>query len=106
MRRLTPGQVRVSDAGLRLGSRRGRDLAWTDVAGVDVGEGASELDLLLRTGERVHLAFAPERPVIERDVFVARVRARLGAAAAARVPLVEPVEPPSALAPSLVDPGA
>lgn len=103
VRRLTPGRVCVSDAGLRLGDSKGRDVPWADITALQVGP---PLELALRDGPSVRLWLAPDRPPAERDQFVERVRARLGVGP--RVPLaLDPVVVPSpGLRAGLVDPGA
>jgi hypothetical protein len=72
-RRVRAGRVRVGPGGVTTGERT---LAAADIASVKAGD-ASDVTLALRDGREVRLAFGPDRPVVERDLFVERVRAIL-----------------------------
>jgi hypothetical protein len=71
VRRLRPGRVVVDGAGVSVGERR---LAPDDIAGLEAGEG-SAVTIALRVGKPVRVAFRGDRPLVERDLFIARVRA-------------------------------
>jgi len=69
-RRARTGSVTVSTAGVET---RDGTLAPDEIAGVEAGT-ASDVTLALRNGKKVRLAFGAERALVERDLFVARVR--------------------------------
>ena len=69
-RRARTGSVMVSPAGVETRDRR---IAPDEIAGVEAGT-ASDVTLALRDGKKVRLAFGAERALVERDLFVARVR--------------------------------
>jgi hypothetical protein len=69
-RRLRTGSVTVGPGGVET---RDRALAPDEIAGVEPGA-ASDVTLALRDGRKVRLAFGAERALVERDLFVARVR--------------------------------
>ena len=77
MARVLPGQVRVDARGLLLGEGKAAHVIERGaIAGVEAIE-SSGVSVALRDGTRVRLAFAADRPLVERDLFVARVRALL-----------------------------
>jgi hypothetical protein len=69
-RRARTGSVTVGPAGVET---RDRTIAPHEIAGVEAGT-ASDVTLALRDGKKVRLAFGAERALVERDLFVARVR--------------------------------
>ena len=71
VRRARTGRVTVGPRGVET-----RDRTWAphELAGVEAGA-ASDVALALRDGRQVRLAFGPDRARVERDLFVARVRA-------------------------------
>ena len=71
--RWLPGRVRVDARGVELGEGK-RLVARGAIAGVETTD-ASAVSLALRDGTRVQLTFAADRPLVEREAFVARVRA-------------------------------
>jgi hypothetical protein len=78
MARLRTGRVTVDRAGLSLGEgKTARRIEREDIETVASGD-AAEVRLGLRGGRFVRLRFAPDRAVVERDAFVARVRAMMG----------------------------
>lgn len=84
-----PGRVRVDAQGLRLGEGKGAHVILRDaIARVEATE-TSAVSLALRDGTRVRLAFAADRPLVERAVFVARVRALMTEPAMPEYPSAE-----------------
>lgn len=73
-RRLRPGRVRVGAGEVRAGKQT---IAGADIAAVETGD-ASDVTLALRDGKKVRLTFGADRSLVERDLFVARVRAMAG----------------------------
>jgi hypothetical protein len=69
-RRARAGSVTVGPTGVETPDRR---IAPEELAGVEAGS-ASDVTLALRDGRKVRLAFGAERALVERDLFVARVR--------------------------------
>jgi hypothetical protein len=87
--RILPGRVRVDARGLVLGEGKGAQVIERGaIARVEATETSAVL-LALRDGARVRLAFAADRPLVERDLFVARVRALLTEPAAPAYPSAE-----------------
>jgi len=75
LRRLRPGRVTLDRAGVAVGEgKAARRIAREDIARVDVDD-SPEVKLALRDGGAMRLRFSADRPVVERDAFVARVRA-------------------------------
>ena len=73
-RRLKPGRVALGRRDVQAGEQT---IAGADIAAVETGD-ASDVTLALRDGKKVRLTFGADRPLIERDLFVARVRAMAG----------------------------
>jgi hypothetical protein len=71
VRRLRPASVRVGPHGVQAGERT---IAASDIAAVEA-DAASDVTFALRDGKKVRLSFGADRPLVERDLFVARVRA-------------------------------
>jgi hypothetical protein len=84
-RRLRPGRVRVGPHDVQAGERT---VAAAEIAAVETGD-ASDVTLALRDGKRVRLTFGAERSLVERDLFVARVRAMAGEAQVETYPAAE-----------------
>jgi hypothetical protein len=75
VQRLRPGRVAVDGAGVAVGEgKAARRIEREDIERVDVDD-SPEVKLALRDGHAVRLRFSADRPVLERDAFVARVRA-------------------------------
>lgn len=87
-RRLRAGRVAVDATGIELGAARSRPrIAYADVESVEPRD--TQVALALRDGRRVRLSFAADRPVVELDQFVARVRAGMAGAVVATHPSAE-----------------
>jgi hypothetical protein len=86
VRRMLPGRVGVDATGVTLdaalnmsagdgvSTQGGTRIAAEDIVRVDADE-SPQVTLALRSGQQVRLRFAADRPVLDRDAFVARVRA-------------------------------
>jgi len=87
--RVLPGRVRVEAHRVSLGEgKRAHVIPRGAIARVEVTE-TSAVSLALRDGTRVRLAFAADRPLVERALFVARVRALLSEPVAPEYPSAE-----------------
>lgn len=89
LRRLRTGRVTIDREGLSLGEDEvARRIAREDIETVETGD-AQDVRLGLTGGRSVRLRFAADRPLVERDAFVARVRAIAGEAPVETYPAAE-----------------
>jgi len=86
----------VDCAGVSLGGRR---ITPQDVARVETG-GDSAVSIALKNGTSIRAAFAADRPVVERDLFVTRVRELMAGTGTPSYPSAETSGVRVALSPS------
>jgi hypothetical protein len=84
-RRLRPGRVAVGRQDVQAGEQT---IAGADIAAVEA-DTASDVTLALRDGKKVRLTFGADRSLVERDLFVARVRAMMNQAVVETYPAAE-----------------
>jgi hypothetical protein len=99
VRRLQRGRVVVHGAGVTVGTR---EIARDAIARVDSDEG-SAVALTLKDGTAIRAAFAADRPLVERDLFVARVRELYEGAPSPAYPSAETSGVRVALSPAAAD---
>jgi hypothetical protein len=84
-RRFRRGRVVVHPAGITAGTR---EIRKGDIARVDADEG-SAVAITLTDGTAIRAAFAADRPLVERELFVARVRELMEGALSPAYPSAE-----------------
>lgn len=84
-RRLQRGRIVVHGTGISMGRR---EIPLQDIAHVEVAE-ESAVSIALKNGKSVRAAFAADRPLVERDLFVARVREVMAATSVPSYPSAE-----------------